>query len=555
MKKTILVAVLYLFPLYAFCSSALVIIEEKIGTGDTEFCRGLLVEQLQEAGFEIIEAEQKSDLVAKACSGNKKAALDIAQANNARIVLVGKVKAYLLGGNPDFAKNVHSGQADISLSAYLSPEGTMIASAKSHGAFVNFSAEKAQQEAILAATKKILGKPSDASSLLKKLQPYLKSQPVPPTMLVHKNPEAQGNAPLVVLKQPEAGYYKTDAEEFRIIANFSNISHAEDVQFDVKTGHRGLIIAQSPKKRPSSVAEKDIVLSWPVKLLPGKNEFLITAKNRFGQISSMVVIERMASSSDNTIRSIASPSRGVRSHALLIGIDNYKHWPSLSNPKKDIQTIQEELQKNYGYTVETLFDVTKRDMLYAFRKLASRKDYQKEDHLLIMFSGHGYFDEITKTGYLVATESQKPQEDMIFSTFINYPELMQIVSSIPCRHILLVVDACFSGTLDQKLAFRGADDMYSDVAKGKFISRKLQFASRIYLTSGGKEFVPDGNPGHHSPFARRFLEALRSYGGNDRILSIEEVVESYMSKIEPEPRFGNFFGHEPGGSFLFFAKE
>ena len=58
-----------------------------------------------------------------------------------------------------------------------------------------------------------------------------------------------------------------------------------------------------------------------------------------------------------------------------------------------------------------------------------------------------------------------------------------------------------------------------------FIERKKKYKTRLYLTSGGKEYVPDGRPGHHSPFARKFLEALRNYGGNDGILTVNEIIQ------------------------------
>jgi hypothetical protein len=75
----------------------------------------------------------------------------------------------------------------------------------------------------------------------------------------------------------------------------------------------------------------------------------------------------------------------------------------------------------------------------------------------------------------------------------------------------------------------------------------------LYLSSGGKEYVPDGRPGQHSPFTRKFLEALRSYGGEDGVLTINEIL-SYIEKVDPQPRFGEFGNNEPGSDFLFIKK-
>jgi hypothetical protein len=95
--------------------------------------------------------------------------------------------------------------------------------------------------------------------------------------------------------------------------------------------------------------------------------------------------------------------------------------------------------------------------------------------------------------------------------------------------------------------------MYKDVEKEDFIERKMKYKTRLYLSSGGKEYVPDGRPGQHSPFTRKFLEALRSYGGEDGVLTINEIL-SYIEKVDPQPRFGEFGNNEPGSDFLFIKK-
>jgi hypothetical protein len=118
------------------------------------------------------------------------------------------------------------------------------------------------------------------------------------------------------------------------------------------------------------------------------------------------------------------------------------------------------------------------------------------------------------------------------------------------------MDVCYGGTFDQSIARgtdRAVDDLYGEVKTSEFLGRKLQFKTRKYLTSGGKEYVSDGRPGEHSPFARKMLEALRTYGGRDKILTLSEII-SVIEKINPEPRFGEFTGNEPGSDFLFLAK-
>ncbi len=49
------------------------------------------------------------------------------------------------------------------------------------------------------------------------------------------------------------------------------------------------------------------------------------------------------------------------------------------------------------------------------------------------------------------------------------------------------------------------------------------------------------------------LEALRSYGGEDGILTLEEML-LYLERVTPEPRSGELYGNDPGSSFVFVAQ-
>ena len=77
--------------------------------------------------------------------------------------------------------------------------------------------------------------------------------------------------------------------------------------------------------------------------------------------------------------------------------------------------------------------------------------------------------------------------------------------------------------------------------------------TRKYLTSGSKEYVSDGVAGGHSPFARNMLEALKSNGGEDRILILDEI-KAYMERLKSTPRFGSFGTDENGSDFVFIAR-
>ena len=108
----------------------------------------------------------------------------------------------------------------------------------------------------------------------------------------------------------------------------------------------------------------------------------------------------------------------------------------------------------------------------------------------------------------------------------------------------------------RKMADNSIDILFTDppyALGSEVIIRKLQFKTRKYLTSGGKEYVSDGTVGNHSPFAKKFIEALVSRGGNDGMLTLSEL-NTYVEKLQTAPQFGRFGSDQQGSDFIFVVK-
>jgi len=244
-----------------------------------------------------------------------------------------------------------------------------------------------------------------------------------------------------------------------------------------------------------------------------------------------------------------------QTNALLIGVSDYEHHIDLVNPVIDVKAIEEELREVYKCKTKMLLNPTKRQFLGELHQQAKRK-YGQNDQLLVLFSGHGWFDETIKRGYLALKDSKPLKDDPIYESYVSHEDVRAVLERLDCKHVLLIVDSCFSGTLDPTIAMankgRAAEDIYASVPRAKYIERKLKYKTRRYITAGGKEFVSDGRPRQHSPFARRILESLRTFGGRDEILTLEEMMLE-IEKAMPEPRMGELFGNEPGSSFVLMA--
>ena len=298
--------------------------------------------------------------------------------------------------------------------------------------------------------------------------------------------------------------------------------------------------------KKSSDESYDQLLERQLNLTRGENEVKIVVENADGSISTdtrfiNVEFDALMATGDGTRRDLA----------LLFATDKYDNWGDLVNPVNDATTMANDLRDNYGFDVELITNVTTDEIYLKLREYAE-KSYLEQDQLFIFFAGHGQYDESFKEGYLVGKNSLLT--DNAKSSYISHSNLRTIVNNIPCDHRFLAMDVCFGGTFDPVIAgHRGGPDDYGEVSTAEFIQRKLRYNTRRYLTSGGKEYVPDGRPGQHSPFARQFLAALREFGGSDRIITLSELL-SYVEKVDPEPRYGEFGNNQPGSDFIFVAK-
>jgi hypothetical protein len=306
------------------------------------------------------------------------------------------------------------------------------------------------------------------------------------------------------------------------------------------------LVGESRGFKPATGTGYDKMLERDLTLSEGDNIIKVVA-------TSMDDVEV----SDIRVLKIAGTASAMLSnrtdYALLIGNDEYDEWSNLFNPVKDVTTIAEELETNYGFQTDVVLNATTSEIMAKLREYAL-KSYQKDDQLFIFFAGHGQFDEIFTEGYLVGTDSKVTDPGK--TSFISHSTLRTVVNNIKSEHIFLTLDACFGGTFDPLVArsgSRGQDDLYSDITQAEFIERRLRFKTRKYVTSGGKQYVADGKPGGHSPFARKFLQALRDYGGQDRILTLQEL-NGYLLNLKMEPHAGEFGDNEPGSDFVFIAR-
>ena len=348
------------------------------------------------------------------------------------------------------------------------------------------------------------------------------------------------SVPFIEWIHPQIEYTNTQEKRVKLTAKVTSSVPLEKVVLSISKGEEGRQIGS----RAADLDDKfNVTIDLTMNLIDGVNWLEIEAETLDGAI---VRSSRSISVGLDAVSNAVMIDR--KDYALLFATNKYDNWSDLYNPIFDADAIAKELTDRYGFEVEVIKDNTQNDVMTKLREYAQRK-YKPQDQLFIFFAGHGVYDEVFGEGFLVASNSL--QRDVSKNSYISHNRIRSNINNIPCDHIFLAMDACFGGTFDPVLASSRA--LYEDIDDREYLVKKLSKKTRKYLTSGGKEYVSDGIRGQHSPFAKYFIEALKSNGGEDRILVLNEI-NLFMERLSTTPRFGEFGINEQGSDFVFVAK-
>ena len=233
-------------------------------------------------------------------------------------------------------------------------------------------------------------------------------------------------------------------------------------------------------------------------------------------------------------------------YALIIGNNHYKKVPSLDTPINDAKGVDRVLREKYGFKTQLLIDADRYQILTAMNEL--RAKLTENDNLLIYYAGHGELDKVNMRGHWLPVDAEGDNT----ANWISTVAITDILNAMSPRHILVVADSCYSGTLTRSALAR-LDAGMSEGKKSEWLKAMLKGKSRTALTSGGLKPVLDGGGGDHSVFANAFIKALQK---NTSLLEGQElyrdVSASVIAVAEQVPQYDpiKFAGHEVGDFFF-----
>jgi len=241
----------------------------------------------------------------------------------------------------------------------------------------------------------------------------------------------------------------------------------------------------------------------------------------------------------------------ANSWAILIGIDNYPKWPRLEYAVRDAEGVGQALTGKFGFAPERVITLkneqaTREGILAAFHGQLAHRGLQPNDRVFVFFAGHGATRKLSSgrdLGYIVPFDADP---NNLATDAIPMTEIQNIAESLPAKHALFVMDACYSGLG----LTRGA-------ANASFLRDNARRLGRQMLTAGGTDqLVADGGPNGHSVFTWTLLQGLGGKGdlNGDGLITATElaayVAPAVSSVSRQTPAFGSLPGSE-GGDFVF----
>jgi peptidoglycan/xylan/chitin deacetylase (PgdA/CDA1 family)/Tfp pilus assembly protein PilF len=290
-----------------------------------------------------------------------------------------------------------------------------------------------------------------------------------------------------------------------------------------------------------------------VKALPMILERLIADGYRFASWdgSEFSVSTNAAAQPEKT----AITSDYQNSYAIVIGINDYAKWPKLQYAVQDAKAIRESLVNRLGFSNEKVFtltnaEATRNNILALFHDKLGHENLKKDDRVFVFFAGHGATRKLSSgrnLGYIIPVDSDPEQLSV---DAIPMTDLQNIAENLNAKHVLFVMDACYSGL---GLTRGGGNTA--------FLRENAKRLGRQMLTAGGADqLVADGGPNGHSVFTWTLLQALSGkadLNGDGMITATElaaYVAPAVASVSQQTPAFGSLPGSE-GGEFIFEMKK
>ncbi|MFA5117435.1 MAG: caspase family protein [Candidatus Omnitrophota bacterium] len=232
-----------------------------------------------------------------------------------------------------------------------------------------------------------------------------------------------------------------------------------------------------------------------------------------------------------------------KSWAVVIGINKYNVWPPLEYAVRDAQAVAQKLRESgFDEVIEILDKQATRERILTTLGAELPKKAGVDDRVLIFFAGHGQTESLPdgkEQGYIIPVDGDITN---YFTTAISMQQVREISGRVQAKHILYVMDACYSGQ-----GFTRAFGVEPSI--NGYLQKITSLRSVQMITAGGKKEQAVEVQGH-GLFTQYFLRGLDGEADrdNDLIVTASELGAYLMPQVSrasgnlQTPQYGRLDG-------------
>ncbi len=233
----------------------------------------------------------------------------------------------------------------------------------------------------------------------------------------------------------------------------------------------------------------------------------------------------------NSISSIAdsipvTSQKRPNAVAVIIGNKDYKDAPEVDYALNDARIMKQYVIKSMGFRPGNIIyiqDATQGDLIRVFGSETNYKgqlyDYVRKglSQVFIYYSGHGAPDPDSKEGYIVPVDCD-PSHVVLngYSLQTLYSNLDKLDQAKHLKHIMVVLDACFSGASVHGTLLVNVSPIYITVDKNVMAAPN----TTIVTSASGAQVSGWYTSKKHSLFTYFFLKGIQEEAGQSSDLPV-----------------------------------
>lgn len=232
--------------------------------------------------------------------------------------------------------------------------------------------------------------------------------------------------------------------------------------------------------------------------------------------------------------------------AVLFSAQDYQEGSGihdLGTPNRDIEQLGAVLERQYGFEVQIVRDATEAAIIGELDAL--KAEAGPDDAVVVYFAGHGLYDEVEKRGFWLPVDAALDNT----SRWVSNDDVTAKLRAIPARHVLVIIDSCFSGM------FRDVNPSWPvDASQLASVQSLAGKRSRVVISSGSNEPVSDAGRDGMSVFAY-YLKLGLEQSKEPFVLPdtlFPDLRERVTQNSPQTPQQGVFHGaYHEGGALVF----